>query len=88
MSQNVEQPAETDGQRKEAAEGRQEARGLNERMQGFLDRPAVGAAIAGAVVAAVIFNIPEALLGAAAGFTVYAIRKRRSSSTAKSPRAD
>jgi hypothetical protein len=88
MSQNAQQYAQNDGQRTEAAGHQQEARGWNEQMQGFLGKPAVGAAIAGAVVAAVIFNIPEALLGAAAGVAVHAIRKRRSSTTAKSGPTD
>jgi hypothetical protein len=83
MNQNVEEGAKTDGQRTDAPRDRQDGRGLGEQMQGFLGKPTVGAAIAGAAVAAVIFNIPEALLGAAAGVTVYAIHKRFSGGTAK-----
>jgi hypothetical protein len=85
MNQNVEQSVKTDGQGTESAGDRQEARNLTEQMQGLLGRPAVGAAMTGAVLAAVIFNIPEALLGAAAGVAVYAIRQRRSAAKVKGP---
>jgi hypothetical protein len=85
MNQNAQQRGETDGQGTDAVRDRQQARGLNDQVQGFLGKPAVGAAIAGAVVAAVVFNIPEALLGAAAGVAVHAIGKRRSGAQPKKP---
>jgi hypothetical protein len=84
MNQNVDLYAKSDGQSMESAGDRQAARSLSQQMRGLLARPAVDAAITGAVVAAVIFNIPEALLGAAAGVTVYAIRQRRCAAKGKS----
>jgi hypothetical protein len=84
MNENLNQFAKADGQRTQSTEDGQEVRGLIEQMHGFLGRPAVDAAITGAVVAAVVFNIPEALLGAAVGVTVYAVRQRRAAAKAKS----
>jgi hypothetical protein len=72
-----------DGHRTGSTEDPQEVRGLIEEVRGFIGRPAVDAAITGAVVAAVVFNIPEALLGAAVGVAVHAIRQRRSAARAK-----
>ncbi|MCL2447482.1 MAG: hypothetical protein FWD17_00890 [Polyangiaceae bacterium] len=85
MSQNVEQSRATNGHETQAPEGRQ-TQSLGDQAQCFTRRPAVRAAIGGAAVAAILFNIPEAILGALAGVTIYAFRQHGENGKGEAPK--